>query len=139
MTNKRPAVEPINLISDDEDDLTPPRGDIRPTTFKAQISAFAYNPEPESSEKTIKTKLRQIYDVFGEGVPSHKAKEALSGSPILSSSEPGQLPLTHSIPQPCEETPTAISTRSPKDLDPFVSGISVISTRPCLKRRSANY
>ncbi|KAI1023319.1 hypothetical protein LB503_001272 [Fusarium chuoi] len=164
MTNKRPAVEPINLISDDEDDLTPPRGDIRPTTFKAQISAFA-------SEKTIKTKLRQIYDVFGEGVPSHKAKEALSackndlteaidylelqmrqskqpasnpkpgrrGSPILSSSEPGQLPLTHSIPQPCEETPTAISTRSPKDLDPFVSGIPVISPRPCLKRRSTNY
>ncbi|KAI3586272.1 SNF2 family N-terminal domain-containing protein [Fusarium oxysporum f. sp. albedinis] len=78
MINKRPAVEPINLISDDEDDLTPPRGDIRPTTFKAQISAFAYNPESESSEKAIKTKLRQIYDVYGDRVPSHKAKEALS-------------------------------------------------------------
>jgi SWI/SNF-related matrix-associated actin-dependent regulator of chromatin subfamily A containing DEAD/H box 1 len=78
MTNKRPAVEPINLISDDEDDLTPPRGDIRPTTFKAQISAFAYNPESESSERVIKNKLRQIYDVYGDRVPSHKAKEALS-------------------------------------------------------------
>ncbi|KAF4331695.1 helicase of the Snf2 Rad54 family [Fusarium beomiforme] len=78
MNNKRPAVEPINLISDDEDDLTPPRGDIRPTTFKAQISAFAYNPESESSGKAIKTKLRQIYDVYGDRVPSHKAKEALS-------------------------------------------------------------
>ncbi|KAF9775348.1 hypothetical protein IL306_006559 [Fusarium sp. DS 682] len=78
MNNKRPAVEPISLISDDEDDLTPPRGDIRPTTFKAQISAFAYNPESESSERAIKNKLRQIYDVYGDRVPSHKAKEALS-------------------------------------------------------------
>ncbi|KAM0293007.1 hypothetical protein ACHAO9_002576 [Fusarium lateritium] len=76
MTNKRPAVEPINLISDDEDDLTPPRGDIRPTTFKAHISGYAYQPEPEDS--SITKKLRQIYDVFGDRVPSEKAKKALS-------------------------------------------------------------
>ncbi|WZH39598.1 SNF2 family N-terminal domain-containing protein [Fusarium acuminatum] len=76
MTNKRPAVEPINLISDDEDDLTPPRGDIRPTTFKAHISGYAYQPEPEGSSVT--KKLRQIYDIFGDRVPSEKAKKALS-------------------------------------------------------------
>lgn len=76
MSNKkRPAMEPISLISDDEDDLTPPRGDIRPTTFKAQISAFAYNPESE--EREVKNKLRQIFDVFGSKVPSNKAREAL--------------------------------------------------------------
>ncbi|KAF5016815.1 hypothetical protein F66182_11380, partial [Fusarium sp. NRRL 66182] len=75
MNNKRPAQEPINLISDDEDDLTPPRGDIRPTTFKAHISAFAY--DPEADEKNAKKKLKYIYDVFGSRVPSHKAREAL--------------------------------------------------------------
>lgn len=78
MNNKRPAQEPISLLSDDEDDLTPPRGDIRPTTFKAQVAAFAYRPEPDTAEKQgVITKLRQIYDVFGDKVPSHKAKEAL--------------------------------------------------------------
>ncbi|KAM5356245.1 hypothetical protein ACJ41O_002891 [Fusarium nematophilum] len=75
MLNKRPAIEPINLISDDEDDLTPPRGDIRPTTFKAQISAFAY--DPEADERQIRNKLRQIFDVFGDRVPSHTARDAL--------------------------------------------------------------
>ncbi|KAJ4008117.1 DNA-dependent ATPase fun30 [Fusarium irregulare] len=79
MNNKRPAQEPISLISDDEDDLTPPRGDIRPTTFKAQVAAFAYRPEPKPSARhDVTTKLRQIFDVFGDSVPSHKAKEALS-------------------------------------------------------------
>ncbi|CAM1507266.1 Fc.00g069070.m01.CDS01 [Cosmosporella sp. VM-42] len=72
---KRPAPEPINLVSDDEDDLTPPRGDIRPTTFKAQISAFAYKPDED--ERQIREKLRQIYDVYGERIPSNKAREAL--------------------------------------------------------------
>ncbi|RSL63485.1 hypothetical protein CEP53_004390 [Fusarium sp. AF-6] len=75
MTNKRPAMDPINLISDDEDDLTPPRGDIRPTTFKAQISAFAY--DPEADERQVRSRLRQIFDVFGDRVPSEKARSAL--------------------------------------------------------------
>ena len=74
---KRPAPEPINLISDDEDDLTPPRGDIRPTAFKTQISAFAYNPQAQDDAQKIRESLRQIYDVFGDKVPSHKAREAL--------------------------------------------------------------
>ncbi|KAH7136539.1 SNF2 family N-terminal domain-containing protein [Dactylonectria macrodidyma] len=74
--NKRPAMEPISLISDDEeDDLTPPRGDIRPTTFKSQISSFAYNPVED--ERVIKTKLRQIFDVLGATVTANKAREAL--------------------------------------------------------------
>ncbi|KAK7432586.1 DNA-dependent ATPase fun30 [Neonectria magnoliae] len=76
-TNKRPAMEPISLLSDDEDNMSsPPRGDIRPTTFKAQISAFAYNPESDEREE-VKTRLRQIFDVFGHDVPSNKAREAL--------------------------------------------------------------
>ncbi|KAK6722640.1 hypothetical protein SNK04_001498 [Fusarium graminearum] len=79
MNNKRPAQEPISLISDDEDDLTPPRGDIRPTMFKAHVAAFAYKPEVDAIEQqAVITKLRQIYDVFGDKVPSHKAKEALN-------------------------------------------------------------
>lgn len=73
-TNKRPAMEPISLVSDDEDDLTPPRGDIRPTTFKAQISAFAYNP---LSEMDKRDRLREVYDVLGNRVSALKAKEAL--------------------------------------------------------------
>lgn len=75
MSKKRPAMDPISLISDDEDDLTPPRGDIRPTTFKAQISAFAY--DPEADERQIRSKLRQVFDVFGDRVPSEKARSAL--------------------------------------------------------------
>lgn len=77
---KRPAFEePISLISDDEEDdddyLTPPRGDIRPTTFKAQIAAFTYNPA--AAEREMKQKLRQIYDVFGDKYPSERVREAL--------------------------------------------------------------
>ncbi|KAH6895205.1 SNF2 family N-terminal domain-containing protein [Thelonectria olida] len=76
---KRPAQEPINLISDDEeDDFTPPRGDIQSTTFKAQISEFVYNPE--SDEREIRNKLRQIYDVYGERVPVSRAREALKAN-----------------------------------------------------------
>ncbi|KAJ3522024.1 hypothetical protein NM208_g13036 [Fusarium decemcellulare] len=75
MAQKRPAVEPINLISDDEDDLTPPRGDIRPTAFKTHISTFAYNPDADEAQ--TKRKLRQIFDVFGDMVPSNRAKAAL--------------------------------------------------------------
>ncbi|RFU72828.1 helicase [Trichoderma arundinaceum] len=74
---KRPTPEPINLISDDEDDLTPPRGNIRPTTFKAQIAAFAYKPSSSIDEKETSRKLRQIFDVFGDRYPSDKVREAL--------------------------------------------------------------
>lgn len=72
---KRPAPEPIDLISDDEDDLTSPRGDIKPTTFKAQIQSFAYN---EDKEKTTRDKLRQIYDIFGTKYAPSLVKEALA-------------------------------------------------------------
>ena len=71
---KRPA-EAISLLSDDEDEASPSRGDIRPTTFKAQIASFAYNPAAE--EREIKVKLRQIYDVFGDKYPSERVREAL--------------------------------------------------------------
>jgi SWI/SNF-related matrix-associated actin-dependent regulator 1 of chromatin subfamily A len=63
------------LISDDEGDSSPPRGDIRPTAFKAKIAEFAYNPAAE--ERQIKVKLRQIYDVFGDKYPSDRVREAL--------------------------------------------------------------
>lgn len=75
MAPKRPAADPISLISDDEDDSSPPRGDIRPTTFKAKIAEFAYNPAAE--EREIKVKLRQIYDVFGNKYQSDRVREAL--------------------------------------------------------------
>ncbi|KAK5987615.1 ATP-dependent helicase fft2 [Cladobotryum mycophilum] len=75
---KRPASEAISLLSDDEEDLTPPRGDIRPTTFKAQMAAFTYRPTTD--EKDINTKLRQIYQVFGEKFPSEKARDALKAN-----------------------------------------------------------
>jgi SWI/SNF-related matrix-associated actin-dependent regulator 1 of chromatin subfamily A len=73
-TKKRPAPEPIEL-SDDDGDLSPPRGDIKPTTFRAQISSFAYNPEAD--EKAFKQKLRQIFEMFGEEVTVSEAKAAL--------------------------------------------------------------
>ncbi|PNY27107.1 ATP-dependent helicase fft2 [Tolypocladium capitatum] len=75
MAPKRPAPEPINLISDDEDDQTPSRGGIRPTTFKARIASFAYNPAAD--ERETKQKLRQVYDVLGDRFPSEKVREAL--------------------------------------------------------------
>ncbi|KAL6833279.1 SNF2 family N-terminal domain-containing protein [Trichoderma sp. SZMC 28015] len=78
VSEKKPTPEPIDLISDDDDDLTPPRGNIRPTNFKAQIAAFAYK-QPASSidEKETTRKLRQIFDVFGDRYPSDKVREAL--------------------------------------------------------------
>ncbi|KAM0437500.1 hypothetical protein ACHAPT_001863 [Fusarium lateritium] len=75
MSNKRPAMDPINLTSDDEADLTPPRGDIRPTAFKTHVSSFRY--DPEADEKQVRNKLRQIYDVFGEKVSAQDARNAL--------------------------------------------------------------
>ncbi|KAJ6445623.1 Mediator of RNA polymerase II transcription subunit 14 [Purpureocillium lavendulum] len=74
MAPKRPAPEPISLISDDEDDLTPSRGDIRPTTFKAKVASFAYNP---ADERDMKQRLRQIYDVFGDRYRSDMVRDAL--------------------------------------------------------------
>ncbi|OAA39732.1 SNF2-related protein [Metarhizium rileyi] len=75
MILKQPVAEPISLISDDEGDSSPPRGDIRPTTFKAKIAEFAYNPAAE--EREIKSKMRQIYDVFGQKFASDRVREAL--------------------------------------------------------------
>ncbi|KAL2207279.1 hypothetical protein CC79DRAFT_1272731 [Sarocladium strictum] len=73
---KRPAPEHISLLSEDEDDdLTPPRGEIRPTTFRAQISEFRYD---SASEAANRTKLRQIYDVHGDKFPAILVKKALS-------------------------------------------------------------
>jgi SWI/SNF-related matrix-associated actin-dependent regulator of chromatin subfamily A containing DEAD/H box 1 len=40
-TMKRPAAEPI-VISDDEDGLSPTRGDIRPTNFKKVVESFRH-------------------------------------------------------------------------------------------------
>jgi SWI/SNF-related matrix-associated actin-dependent regulator 1 of chromatin subfamily A len=72
---KRPTPEHISLISDDEDDhLTPPRGEIKPTTFKAQISSFRYD---SAKEEANRTKLRQIYDVHGDQFPVLLVKKAL--------------------------------------------------------------
>ncbi|GAB0136520.1 hypothetical protein EsDP_00004820 [Epichloe bromicola] len=73
--SKRRAAEPICLVSDDEEDPTPPRGDILPTTFKAKMAEFTYNPAAE--ERETKTKLRQIYDVFGDKYPSDRVRDAL--------------------------------------------------------------
>lgn len=75
ITMKRPAPEPISLLSDDEDDIDPPRGDIRPTDFKSHISSFAYNPRAD--EDQIKIRLRQVYDVLGDKYPSERVREAL--------------------------------------------------------------
>lgn len=73
---KRPNPESISLLSDDdEDSLQPPRGDIRPTDFKAHISSFAY--KPRASEELQRTRLRQVYDVFGDRFPPEKVREAL--------------------------------------------------------------
>ncbi|KYK56008.1 hypothetical protein DCS_07973 [Drechmeria coniospora] len=72
---KRPAPEPINLISDDEDDAEPCRGDIHPTAFKAKIASFAYNPAAD--ERQTKVKLRQVFDIFGDRFPSEQVREAL--------------------------------------------------------------
>ncbi|XP_044714847.1 type III restriction enzyme, res subunit domain-containing protein [Hirsutella rhossiliensis] len=75
MAPKRPPTEPINLISDDEDGLAPSRADIRPTTFKAQMAAFAYNPATE--ERETKKKLRQVYDALGGTYPPEQVRKAL--------------------------------------------------------------
>ncbi|KAK0383245.1 hypothetical protein NLU13_9158 [Sarocladium strictum] len=72
---KRPTPEHISLISDDEDDdLTPPRGEIVPTTFKAQVSAYRYDAAKEEANRT---KLRQIYDIHKDRFPVLLVKKAL--------------------------------------------------------------
>lgn len=75
MAPKRPPPEPIHLISDDEADPTPSRADIPPTTFKAQMAAFTYNPATE--ERETKRKIRQLWDVLGNRYPSDQVREAL--------------------------------------------------------------
>lgn len=78
---KRPSAESIDLISDDEDDedddsFMPPRGDIRPTTFKTQVTAFAYNPEQDRAKK-MREKMRQIYDIYREKFSPSEVRKAL--------------------------------------------------------------
>ncbi|KAG6280382.1 hypothetical protein E4U48_007916 [Claviceps purpurea] len=74
VTNLGPSAT-ICLAKDDEEDLTPPRGDIAPTTFKETVSEFKYNSAPE--EIRLKAQLRQVYDLFGDKYPSHRVREAL--------------------------------------------------------------
>jgi SWI/SNF-related matrix-associated actin-dependent regulator 1 of chromatin subfamily A len=73
-TKKRPAPEPIEL-SDDDGDLSPPRGDIRPTNFRAHVSSFAYNPAAD--DKALHQNLRRIFDKYSDRYSSSDAKEAL--------------------------------------------------------------
>lgn len=75
---KRSAPEPVDLISDDDDDegFTPPRGDIRPTTFKSHVSSFAYNPK-QDRQKKMKERLRQIYDIHADRFPVKLVRQAL--------------------------------------------------------------
>ena len=74
---KRPATEFVEVSSDEDDDddiAEASRADIRPTTFKAQVQAYAFNPQADNK---VKEKLRQVYDVLGSRIPSHKVKEVL--------------------------------------------------------------
>ncbi|KOS20928.1 ATP-dependent helicase fft2 [Escovopsis weberi] len=61
-------------VKDDKKNLMAPRGDIRPTTFKAQMAAFKYRP---ADDKEMSAKLRQIFDVLGTRIPSDKVRDAL--------------------------------------------------------------
>ncbi|KAG5952264.1 hypothetical protein E4U53_001279 [Claviceps sorghi] len=72
---KRPAENSVYLVSDDEEDSSPPRGDIQPTSFKAKVAEFTYNPTSE--EQAVKVQLRRMYDVFGNKYPSDRVREAL--------------------------------------------------------------
>lgn len=79
---KRPSPAAIEIISDDDDDdeVEPSRGDIRPTTFKAQIRNYAYDKSNDTSsnaKSSVKQKMRQVYDVFGPRVTSVQVREAL--------------------------------------------------------------
>jgi SWI/SNF-related matrix-associated actin-dependent regulator of chromatin subfamily A containing DEAD/H box 1 len=71
---KRPAAEPpVIIISDDEDDLSPNRGDILPTTFKRHVSSFRYDPKGKIDPKDKIERLRaKVQDLVGEDVRSTK-------------------------------------------------------------------
>lgn len=73
---KRPNPNTISLLSDDdEDSLQPPRGDIRPTDFKAHVSSFAYKPRMDDESQRMR--LKQVFDVLGSKVTPEQAREAL--------------------------------------------------------------
>lgn len=80
---KRPSQAAIEIISDDDDDdeVEPSRGDIQPTTFKAQIQNFAYDKSSDRSlsdnNNSVKQKLRQIFDVLGSRATAPQVREAL--------------------------------------------------------------
>ncbi|KAG5982238.1 hypothetical protein E4U55_002154 [Claviceps digitariae] len=69
---KRPAADPICLVSDEEEGPTLPRGNISPTSFKTKVAEFTYNPASEAQGL-----MRQIYDIFGDKYPSDRVREAL--------------------------------------------------------------
>ncbi|KAG5929420.1 hypothetical protein E4U42_005887 [Claviceps africana] len=72
---KRPAADSVCLVSDEEGDSTPPRGDIRSTSFKAKVAEFTYNATSE--EQAMKMPLRQMYDAIGDKYSSDRVREAL--------------------------------------------------------------
>lgn len=73
---KRPNPNSISLLSDDDEDgLCPPRGDIKPTDFRAHVSAFAY--KPRVADESLRLRLKQVFDVFGDRFPAEKVRQTL--------------------------------------------------------------
>lgn len=108
---KRPAPEPIDLTSDDEDDLTPPRGDIRPTafqsraaTFKAHVWSKVYDADEDQKEKgrVIRDKIAQIQHIVDDRYTVSRMREALQrkGNDVERAAEWLQKNDTSLVPKP---------------------------------------
>lgn len=74
---KRPAVDPIEPIliessDDDGDNLSPARGQIKPTAFKKRLEAFEYLPVEKLQERTD-----EVYTAAGGLFPQRICREAL--------------------------------------------------------------
>ncbi|OLN81267.1 ATP-dependent helicase fft2 [Colletotrichum chlorophyti] len=72
-TMKRPAEEPVVISSDDEDDSSRHRGDIRPTSFKKHISSFEYVPVD-----ILQSKINEVSAALNGTMPIQFVKEALT-------------------------------------------------------------
>ena len=84
IAKKRPATEPIDLISDNEDDLVPSRGNIVPTDFRAKVASYSYQKKGDGDsaatwvdDRDMRLKLKQVYDVYGSRYSAELMRTAL--------------------------------------------------------------
>jgi SWI/SNF-related matrix-associated actin-dependent regulator of chromatin subfamily A containing DEAD/H box 1 len=138
---KRPALpDPVFAISsDDEDELSPARGDIQPTSFKRKVSQFEYRSKSSADQK-----IDDVFDQLHGTIPRTYCRNALeeckhsvadaidflkSGeylkirAPKYNASATADTSARDSLPTPASRTPTPTPTKPKPQRRRLIKGL----------------